>query len=78
MGKTFNIYALSAISLALLSVYPAAQAADPIRITGQTEYSRAYKSVPVTVETGGVSYTAQMAKPRWSFRGAVTKLHHRY
>lgn len=39
MGKTFNIYALSAISLALLSVYPAAQAAGPIRITGQTEYS---------------------------------------
>ena len=32
-------YALSAISLALLSVYPAAQAAGPIRITGQTEYS---------------------------------------
>lgn len=56
MGKTFNIYALSAISLALLSVYPAAQAADPIRITGQTEYSGAYKNVPVTVETGGELY----------------------
>ena len=56
MGKTFNLYALSAISLALLSVYPAAQAADPVRITGQTEYSGAYKNVPVTVETGGELY----------------------
>ena len=54
MGKTFNLYALSAISLALLSVYPAAQAAAPILITGQTGYSGAYKDVPVTVETGGV------------------------
>ncbi len=49
MGKTFNLYALSAISLALLSVYPAAQAAAPILITGQTGYSGAYKDVPVTV-----------------------------
>ncbi len=56
MRKTFDLCALSAVSLAILSVYSTAHAADPIQISGETAYAGPYENVAVTISSTGDLY----------------------